>query len=116
MRGWIFLAIVAGILYFTATKTDKLDTPIAYVHHFFNDAEHKIDKATGTTIQRTDKHLPKLAADLADRLTPEEMTVAQQIFTDERSVAAFKQQYCQHSYSRHDTLSAENLQYICDQL
>ncbi|QBF82964.1 hypothetical protein EXU30_09870 [Shewanella maritima] len=116
MRGWIGLAIIAGILYYLATETNKLDEPIVYVQDVYQSIERKINKATGTKIQKLDSRIPKLEADLVNRLNGQELAEMKKVLTDGNTLDDFKAEYCQSSKARHDVFSLDNLRYICDKL
>ncbi|MCL1114329.1 MULTISPECIES: hypothetical protein [Shewanella] len=115
MRGWIGLAIIAGVIYYFATETDKLDKPINDIKSMFSKADQKLDSMTGTKIIKIDKHIPQVKAEIYERLSTIEIRELDGIFVSNESIAEFKSQYC-HSSARHPVFSKENLQYICDKI
>ncbi|WP_394132182.1 hypothetical protein [Shewanella maritima] len=116
MRGWIGLAIIAGIIYYFATETDKLDEPIEFITNMFTQAERKLDSVTGTKIQRVDKRIPAIKADLSRRLNVAELAELDNILKSNYSLEDFTQTYCSESNAQHEIFTRDNLRYICDQL
>jgi hypothetical protein len=115
MRGWIGLAIIAGVIYYFATETDKLDKPINDINTMFTKADKKLDSMTGTKIIKIDKHLPQLKTEIYERLSTIEIRELDGVFTSNEAIAEFKDQYC-HSRARHPVFTKENLQFICDKI
>ena len=116
MRGWIGLAIIAGIIYYFATETNKLDEPIDYVKSIFISADKKLSSMTGTKIQRIDTKIPALKEKIYERLSTIEIRELDGVFTDSEAIADFKQEYCLNSKASHPVFSRENLQFICDKI
>ncbi|GGP48318.1 hypothetical protein GCM10009347_14320 [Shewanella algicola] len=115
MRGWIGLAIIAGIVYYFATETDKLDKPINDIKSMFTKADNKLDSMTGTKIIKIDKHIPQVKSEIRERLSTQESRELDRVFASNESIAEFKTQYC-NSSARHSVFSKENLQFICDKI
>ncbi|GIU02747.1 hypothetical protein [Shewanella algidipiscicola] len=116
MRGWIILGAGAGLLYYLATETNKLDEPMAQADALMQKAERKLDSMTGTKIIKVDNHLSQLKAEIANRLNKAEQAALEDIFESEQSVMAYKQQYCGDNASRFTILSRDNQLFICDKL
>ncbi|MEH6736534.1 MAG: hypothetical protein V7690_18080 [Shewanella sp.] len=115
MRGWIGLAIIAGIIYYSATETDKLDKPINDIKTMFTKADKKLDSMTGTKIIKIDKHIPQVKEEIYKRLSTIEIRELDGVFTSNEAISEFKIEYC-HSSARHPVFSTENLQFICDKI
>ena len=115
MRGWIGLAIIAGIIYYFATETDKLDKPINDIKTMFTKADKKLDSMTGTKITKIDKHIPQIKTEIYERLSTIEIRELDGVFTSNEAISEFKSEYC-HSSARHPVFSTENLQFICDKI
>ncbi|MGS0682539.1 hypothetical protein ACVBIL_15425 [Shewanella sp. 125m-7] len=116
MKGWIILAIIAGIVYYLYTQTDTLDEPIAEVEGIFQQAEDKLDSMTGTQIQRADNTLNLLKTDIADRLSATEQQALQLITQSQTKLNEFKTEFCGTGANKHSAFSKENQTYICDKL
>ena len=115
MRGWISLAIIAGVIYYFATETDKLDEPINEIKYMFSKAEKKLSSMTGTKIIKIDKHIPKIKPEIYERLSTIEIRELDGIFTSNESISEFKSEYC-HRSIHHPVFSKDNLQFICDKI
>ncbi len=115
MRGWIGLAIVAGVVYYFATETNKLDKPINDIKSMFTKADKKLDSMTGTKIIKIDKHIPQVKSEIRERLSTLELRELDGVFASNESITEFKDQYC-HSSARHPVFTKENLQFICDKI
>ncbi|GIU20526.1 hypothetical protein [Shewanella sp. MBTL60-007] len=116
MKGWIILAIIAGILYYLYTETNTLDEPIAEVQGIYQQAEDKLDSMTGTQIQRLDDKVDLLKTDIADRLSATEQQALQLITQSQAKLDDYKDEFCGNGASRHSAFSKENQTYICDKL
>ncbi|QSX33647.1 hypothetical protein JYB87_18390 [Shewanella avicenniae] len=116
MKGWILIAIAAGVIYYLATRTDKLDEPIAQTEAMLNKIERKLDAMTGTQIIRIDKKKAQLKASIGERLSGTELTELDSILSSADSFSEFKDEYCQANVSSHPVFSRDNLQFICDNL
>lgn len=115
MRGWIGLAIIAGVIYYFATETDKLDKPINDIKSMFSKADQKLDSMTGTKIIKIDNQKQQVKAEIYERLSTIEIRELDGIYVNNESIAEFIDQYC-HSSARHPVFSKENLQFICDKI
>ncbi|WP_417762902.1 hypothetical protein [Shewanella sp.] len=116
MKGWILIAIAAAALYYFATRTDKLDEPIAQTEAVLKKIERKLDAMTGTQIIRIDKKKSQLLANIDDRLSGVELHETDSILSTPDAFNDFKQQYCQGNVLSHPVFSRDNLQFICDNL
>ncbi|MCL1076372.1 hypothetical protein [Shewanella dokdonensis] len=114
MRGWIILAVLAAVIYYLATKTDKLDQPIAKTEALLNKIEHKLDTMTGTQIIRIDQKRTKLRASLAERLSDAELQELNRVLESPDAFTDFKDKYCKGNVVSHPLFSKDNLQFICD--
>ncbi|MGI2001457.1 hypothetical protein [Shewanella frigidimarina] len=90
MRGWIGLAIIAGIIYYFATETDKIDKPINDIKTMFTKADKKLDSMTGTKITKIDKHIPQIKTEIYERLSTIEIRELDGVFTSNEAVSEFK--------------------------
>ncbi|MGX9459695.1 hypothetical protein ACWXWU_00450 [Shewanella sp. A14] len=115
MRGWVTLAIIAGVVYYFATETNKLDKPIDEIRGIYTKAEKKLESMTGTKIIRADKHLSQLKAEIYDRLSTIEIRELDGIFSSNEAITEFEGHYCQSS-AHHPVFSKDNLQFICDKI
>ena len=116
MKGWILIALVAGGVYYLATKTDKLDEPIAQTEVMLKKIEHKLDAMTGTQIIRIDKKKSQLLASIGDRLSSAELSELDNVLSTPDDFTEFKTQYCDGNVLSHPVFSRDNLQFICDNL
>ncbi|MCH1921645.1 hypothetical protein L9G15_19750 [Shewanella sp. A3A] len=116
MKGWILIAVAAAVLYYLATKTDKLDEPIAQTEAILKKIEHKLDVMTGTQLIRIDKKKSQLLASIGDRLSSVELHELDKLLSTPDGFNDFKQQYCQGNVISHPVFSRDNLQFICDNL
>lgn len=116
MRGWIILGLGVGLLYYTATETNKLDEPIAQSEALLQKIEHKIQAMTGTAAIKTNDRMPKIKQEIAERLSPNELNALDNILDSKDSLGKFKAEYCSGSTLKHKSLSQENIYFICDKL
>lgn len=116
MRGWIILGLGAGMLYYLATETNTLDEPIAQTNAFLQQIERKLDATRGTKIIRVDNKTSQLKKEISQRMSTGELGALDDILESEYSVQSFQDDYCSGSAPRHESLSRDNLQYICDKL
>lgn len=116
MRGWIILGLGVGLLYYVATETNKLDEPIAQSEALLQKIERKIQAMTGTTIIKANNRVSKLKQEIAERLSPSELSALDEILDSEDSLGEFKTEYCAGSSLKHKSLSQENIDFICDKL
>ncbi|MPY26313.1 hypothetical protein FM037_28025 [Shewanella psychropiezotolerans] len=116
MRGWIILGLGAGVLYYLATETNKLDEPMAQTDALLQKIERKLDAMRGTKIIRVDNKTSQLKKEISQRMSTGELGALDDILESEYSVQSFKDEYCSGSAPRHESLSRDNLQYICDKL
>lgn len=116
MKGWILIAIVAGGVYYLATRTDKLDEPIAQTEVILKKIERKLDAMTGTQIIRIDKKKAHLLTSIGDRLSNAELGELDKVLSTPDGFSEFKDQYCQGNVVSHPVFSRDNLQFICDNL
>ncbi|MDF0536049.1 hypothetical protein KDN34_17240 [Shewanella yunxiaonensis] len=114
MRGWIILAVLAAIVYYLATKTDKLDEPIAKSEALLNKIERKLDAMTGTQIIRIDQKRAKLRSTLGERLSNAELQELNKVLESPDTFSDFKDEYCRSDVMSHPVFSKDNLQFICD--
>ena len=114
MRGWIILAVLAAVIYYLATKTDKLDQPIAETEALLNKIERKLDAMTGTQIIRIDQKRAKLRSSLAERLSDPELQELNRVLQTPDTFADFKDHYCKGNVVSHPVFSKDNLFFICD--
>ncbi|MEZ9236349.1 MULTISPECIES: hypothetical protein [unclassified Shewanella] len=115
MRGWILIALIAGVIYYFATETDKLDEPIAEIQSVMDNADDKISSMTGTKIIRKSDKVIKIPSGVIERLSGKEVNAFKDIFTNNESVANFKSEYCGFG-SKHPIFGKDNLQLICDKI
>ncbi len=116
MKGWILIAIVAGIIYYLATETNKLDKPIADADKLLTDVERKLDSMTGTQIIKADNKIKQIKAQIADRLSSHELDEFNRIFKSANDIEDFKSDFCSSANAKHNVFSRDNLAYICDSL
>lgn len=116
MKGWILIAIVAGGVYYLATRTDKLDEPIAQTEVILKKIERKLDAMTGTQIIRINKKKAHLLTTIDDRLSNAELSELNNVLSTPDSFTEFKDQYCHGNEFSHPVFSRDNLQFICDNL
>ncbi|PMG74930.1 hypothetical protein BCU84_17750 [Shewanella sp. 10N.286.51.B7] len=115
MRGWILIALIGGVIYYFATETNKLDEPIAEIQSVINSADDKVTSMTGTKIIRKSEKVIAIPSGVIERLSDKEASEFKAIFTDNSTVAAFKDDYCGFG-ARHPVIGKENLQLICDKI
>ena len=108
------MAVLAAVIYYLATKTDKLDQPIAQTEALLNKIERKLDAMTGTQIIRIDQKRAKLRSSLAERLSDPELQELNRVLQTPDTFADFKDQYCQGNVVSHPVFSKDNLLFICD--
>ncbi|WP_394390467.1 hypothetical protein [Shewanella woodyi] len=116
MRGWIILGLGVGLLYYVATETNKLDEPIAQSEAMLEETVRKIQGMTGTTAIKTNDKVPQLKREIAERLSPKELSTLDQIISSPSSLRSFKEEYCSGITPKHDSLSQENIYFVCDKL
>ena len=116
MKGGIILGLGAGVLYYMATETNMLDEPMAQTDAFLQKIERKLDATTGTKIIKVDNKTSQLKQEISQRMSTGELGALDDILESEYSVQSFKDEYCNGSAPRHESLSRDNLQYICDKL
>ncbi|QFU25053.1 hypothetical protein FM038_024995 [Shewanella eurypsychrophilus] len=116
MRGWIILGLGAGVLYYLATETNKLDEPIARTDALLVKIERKLHAMTGTKIIKVDNKVSQLKKEISSRMSTGELGALDDILESEFSVQAYKDDFCNGSAPRHESLSRDNVQYICDKL
>ncbi|GGI88978.1 hypothetical protein GCM10007978_28330 [Shewanella hanedai] len=116
MRGWIVLGLGVGLLYYTATETNKLDETIAQSESMLHKVQSKIQDMTGTTAIKTNDRLPILTQEIAERLSPSELSALNDILDSPDSLEEFKASYCSSSTPEHKSLSQENIYFICDKI
>ena len=116
MKGWIILAILAGVLYYLVTQTDKLDEPIAQTEALVKKIERKLDAMTSTQIIRLDQKKARLKADIAERLSASELQELDNILTTPDTLMDFKDEYCRGNVISHPVFNKDNLLFICDNL
>ncbi|MGL5046898.1 MAG: hypothetical protein ACRC6S_04905 [Shewanella sp.] len=116
MKGWIILALLAGVLYYLYTETDKLDVPIAKTEAMVKKIENKVDSMTGTKIIKVDPKLAKKRTEIIERLSTIEIDTFNQISMTSESITDFKTDYCGTMAPQHPVLSKDNQLYLCDHL
>ncbi|WP_076416327.1 hypothetical protein [Shewanella sp. UCD-KL12] len=116
MRGWIILGLGAGVLYYLATETNKLDKPIAETDELLHKIERKLHSMTGTKIIKVDNKVSQLKKEISQRMSTGELGALDDILESQYSVQEYKKEYCSGSAPRHESLSRDNLQFICDKL
>ncbi|KFZ36125.1 hypothetical protein HR45_17815 [Shewanella mangrovi] len=116
MKGWLLIAVVVGVIYYLATRTDKLDEPIAHTEAMLNKIERKLDAMTGTQIIRIDKKKAQLRASIGERLSDAELQELDKVLSSPDSFHDFKDEYCQANVLSHPVFSRDNLEFICDNL
>ncbi|WP_299796759.1 hypothetical protein [uncultured Shewanella sp.] len=116
MRGWIILGLGAGLLYYLATETNKLDEPIAKSDELLQKIERKLDSMTGTKVIRVDNRVSHLKKEIGQRMSEQELRALDDILASEYSLQEFKEEYCSGSIKKHDSFNKDNLFFICDKL
>lgn len=116
MKGWILIALIAGVIYYFATETDKLDKPISDANGVITTVERKLDSVFGTEIIKVDNRIKQLKSQISERLSTDEQVELDDIFYSEHSIEDFKTGFCSSSNKSHPVFSKENLAYICDSL
>lgn len=116
MKGWILIGLVAGVIYYFATETDKLDKPISDANGIITNLGRKLDSMTGTKIIKVDNRIKQLKAQISERLSSSEQKELDYIFNSQNNIEDFKSDFCSSSNPTHPVLSKENLAYICDSL
>lgn len=116
MRGWIILGIGAGLLYYVATETNKLDEPIAKSDELLQKIERKLDSLTGTKIIRVDSRVAHLKKEIGQRMSERELLALDKILASEYALQDFKDEYCSGKAKQHGSFSKDNLFFICDRL
>jgi|GEM_PF-967642 len=116
MRGWITLGLGAGLLYYVATETNKLDEPIAKSNEILQKIERKLDSITGTRVIKVDNHIAHLKKEIGERMSKRELQALDDILVSEYTLQEFKDDYCGGKTKQHDYFNKENLFFICDKL
>ncbi|RTR27404.1 hypothetical protein [Shewanella atlantica] len=116
MRGWIILGLGAGLLYYVATETNKLDEPIAKSDELLQKIERKLDSLTGTKIIRVDNRIAHLKKEIGQRMSERELLALDKILASEYALQDFKDEYCSGKAKQHDSFNKDNLFFICDKL
>ncbi|MGL4474471.1 MAG: hypothetical protein ACRCT7_08450 [Shewanella sp.] len=116
MKGWIIIGTVGAALYYTATTTTLLDTPITAGKSVLQGWHSKIQSLTGTKIIKADTAFSSLKQQVEGRLSSHELKQLDTITVSPESIAQFSEQYCQSTRVAHPVISVDNVRFICDRL